>query len=88
MKAFCNTSLQRRAQIVSSIRWAVSDRDKFDQLVQNLRDLHLTKFTEVIGVSDSQHLIVEYEMEMIDDEPSLDVIAAASVCAGDDDMLS
>ncbi|KKZ58607.1 hypothetical protein EMCG_05503 [[Emmonsia] crescens] len=53
MKAFCNTSLKRRAQIVGSIRWAMSDRDKFNRLMQNLRNRHLTKFTEEIGVSDS-----------------------------------
>ncbi|KLJ12494.1 hypothetical protein EMPG_12487 [Blastomyces silverae] len=89
-KAFYNTSLQRRAHIIGSIRWAVSDRDKFDRLVQNIKDLlgDLTKFTEDIGVTESQHLIVEYEIEMIDDEPSLAVIAAASACDGDDDVLS
>ncbi|KAL2361844.1 hypothetical protein RJZ56_005268 [Blastomyces dermatitidis] len=89
-KAFCNTSLQRRVHIIGSIRWAVSDRDKFDRLVQNIKDLlgDLTKFTEDIGVTESQHLIVEYEIEMIDDEPSLAVIAAASACDGDDDVLS
>ncbi|OJD24079.1 hypothetical protein ACJ73_04560 [Blastomyces percursus] len=89
-KAFCNTSLQRRAHIFGSIRWVVSDRDKFDRLVQNIRDLlgDLTKFTEDIGVTESQHLIVEYEIEMIDDEPSLAMIAAASACDGDDDVLS
>ncbi|PGH07656.1 hypothetical protein GX51_01665 [Blastomyces parvus] len=89
-KAFCNTSLQRTAHITGSIRWAVSDRDKFDRLVQNIRDLlgDLTKFTEDIGVTESQHLVVEYEIGMIDDEPSLTVIAAASACDGDDDVLS
>ncbi|KAF2181388.1 hypothetical protein K469DRAFT_740828 [Zopfia rhizophila CBS 207.26] len=89
-KAFRNTSLQRKSQITGSIRWAVNDRDKFDRLVQNLRDLldDLTKLAEDIGVTDSQRLIVEYEMEMIDDEPSLEAITAASACDGDDGMLS
>ncbi|OJD13722.1 hypothetical protein AJ78_05854 [Emergomyces pasteurianus Ep9510] len=89
-KAFCNTSLQRRAQIVGSVRWAVSDRDKFDRLVQNLRDLlcDLAKLTEDIGVTDSQQLIVEYEIEMIDDELSLEAITAASACDVNDEILS
>ncbi|OAX78447.1 hypothetical protein ACJ72_07246 [Emergomyces africanus] len=89
-KAFCNTSLQRKVQIVGSIRWAVSDRDKFDRLVQNLRDLlgDLVKLTEDIGVTNSQHLVVEYEIEMIDDELSLEAITAASACDDNDEILS
>jgi len=89
-KTFWNTSLQRKSQISGTIRWAVGDRDKFDKLIQNLRDLlaDLTKFTDEIGVGDSQRLIVEYELEMIDDEPSLEAIAAASACNDDDDLVS
>ena len=89
-KVFWNTSLQRKSQISGTIRWAISDKDKFDKLVQNLRDLlaDLAKLTEDIGVADSQLLIVEYELEMIDDEPSLETIAAVSACDDDDDLLS
>ena len=89
-KDFWNTSLQRKIHITGTLRWAVDDRDKFDRLIQNLRGLldDLTKFTEDIGVPDRGDLIVEYEFEMIDDEPSLEAIAAASACDGDDDLLS
>ncbi|KAL9095942.1 MAG: hypothetical protein Q9165_001940 [Trypethelium subeluteriae] len=89
-KDFCHTNLQRKTQITGTLRWAVEDRDKFDRLIQNLKDLlsDLTSFTEDIGVPDSEHLIVEYELEMMDDEPSLQAITAASACDDDDDVLS
>jgi hypothetical protein len=89
-KAFWNTSLQRKSHISGTIRWAVNDKEKFSSLVQNLRDLiaDLTKMTEDFGVAVSQRLVVEYEMELIDDEPSLEVIAAASACDDDDDLVS
>lgn len=89
-KDFWNTSLQRKTHITGTLRWAVDDRDKFDRLIQNLRDLlsDLMKFTEDFGVPDREHLIVEYEFEMIDDEPSLEAITAASACDDDDDLLS
>ncbi|KAL9619323.1 MAG: hypothetical protein Q9160_006088 [Pyrenula sp. 1 TL-2023] len=89
-KNFWNTSLQRKTHITGTLRWAVDDRDKFDRLIQNLKDLlsDLMKFTEDIGVPDRERLIVEYEFEMIDDEPSLEAITAASACDDDDDMLS
>ncbi|OCK79046.1 hypothetical protein K432DRAFT_355692 [Lepidopterella palustris CBS 459.81] len=88
-KDFWNTSLQRKTHITGTLRWAVDDKDKFDRLIQNLRDLlsDLMRFTEDIGVPDREHLIVEYEFEMIDDEPSLEAITAASAC-DDDDLLS
>lgn len=88
-KDFWNTSLQRKSHMTGTLRWAVEERDKFDRLIQNLRDLlsDLMKFTEDIGVPDREHLIVEYEIEMIDDEPSLEAITAASACDDDDDDL-
>ena len=87
---FYSTSLQRTAQITGTMRWSIEDRDKFDKLVQNLRDLlsDLSRLTEDIGVKDRQSLIVEYEVEMIDDEPSLEAITAASAAEDDDDMIS
>ncbi|KAJ4356750.1 uncharacterized protein N0V89_004786 [Didymosphaeria variabile] len=89
-KKFCNTSLQRKVRITDSIRWAVQDREKFERLVQDLRDLvdDLSKLTEDTGIASSQRIVVEYEMEMIDDEPSLEIIEAASVCDENDDLLS
>ena len=47
----------------------------------------LNKFTNDMGIASSQRLVIEYEMELIDDEPSLELIAAASAC-DDDDLLS
>ena len=41
-----------------------------------------------MGIASSQRLVIEYEMELIDDEPSLELIAAASACDDDDDLLS
>lgn len=89
-KAFCNTSLQKKSRISGSVRWAVYDREKFNSLVQDLRDLvsDLNKFTDDMGIASSQRLVIEYEMELIDDEPSLELIAAASACDDDDDLLS
>ncbi|KAL1606256.1 hypothetical protein SLS60_003658 [Paraconiothyrium brasiliense] len=89
-KLFCNTSLQRKTRIADSIRWAVHDGEKFDRLVRDLRDLveDLGNLTKDMGIARSQRIVVEYEMEMIDDEPTLEIIAAASVCDDDDDLLS
>lgn len=89
-KTFWNTSLQRKSNISGTVYWAINDKDKFERLIQNLRDLldDLNKFTQAIGVSDSRRLVIEYELEMIDDEPSLEAITAASACDDDDDLVS
>ena len=90
-KDFRNTSLQRLSRIPGSIRWAVDDNDKFNKLIQNLRDLlaDLARLTEDIGFADQQRLIVEYEVETINDERSLEAIAAVSTCDDDgDDTIS
>ncbi|KAF2656120.1 hypothetical protein K491DRAFT_657139 [Lophiostoma macrostomum CBS 122681] len=89
-KDFWNTSLQRKDQMSGSVRWVVHDKERFEQLVQNLRDFleDLAKFTSDMGVTESQRLIVKYELEMIDDETSLKAIAEASACDDGDDLVS
>ncbi|KAF2258339.1 hypothetical protein CC78DRAFT_621906 [Lojkania enalia] len=89
-RAFYNTSLQRTSHISGAIRWVVNDKDMFEGLVQNLRNLidDLIKLTDEFGVTGSQRLIVEYELEKINDEQSLEAITAASACDDDDDLIS
>ena len=88
-KDFWNTSLQRKTQIVGTNRWAVSDRDKFEALIKNLRDLisDLKELTETTAVPQFQQVITKYELEMIDDQSSLEIITA-SADNEDDDILS
>jgi hypothetical protein len=89
-KDFWNTSLQRKDQMAGSVRWSVYDKERFEHLVQNLRDFleDLSKFTSDMGMTESQRLIVKYELELIDDESSLEAITAASACDDGDDLVS
>ena len=89
-KNFYNTSLQRQTQITGALRWVIDDRDKFDKLIQYLRDLlsDLSQLTEDIGIREREQLVVEYELEMINDEPSLEAITSASAPNDDDDLIS
>ena len=68
----------------------MSDKEKFEALIEDLKALieDLVKLTEVIGTTTSQQLIIEYEIEIINDEASLEVIAAATTRSGDDDTVS
>jgi len=85
-----NTSLQRTSHIAGSIHWMVDDKDKFTELIKNLRDLisDLNRLTTDYGISQSVRWIVRYELENIRDQRSLEVITEVSECGDDDDMVS
>ncbi|KAK3319385.1 prion-inhibition and propagation-domain-containing protein [Apodospora peruviana] len=87
---FWNTSLQRKSYIQGTILWTINDKDKFEDLVERLRNLitDLGQFTEGYGVTQSQRLVVKYEMEKIEDEASLEAITEVNSSAPDDDLVS
>lgn len=72
----------------SSIRWAIEDRNKFDTLIQHLRDLldDLERMTQSSRVTERKRIIVEYEISSLSDTESLNLIE--QVNASTDDTLS
>ena len=87
---FWNTALQHKSRIAGAVLRTVNDRDKFTELIDALKTLieNLVKLTEDKSISTNQRFIVEYEMEIINDEASLEAIAEASACDNDDDAVS
>jgi hypothetical protein len=69
---------------------AIGNTEKFENLVGRLRVLisDLSNLTADLGVLDSQRLIVEYEMELINNEASLEAIAAAGGDGDEQDAVS
>lgn len=87
---FWNTSLQRKEHIKGMILWTISDKERFENLVDHLRNLitDLGQLTGPYGVAQSQIWIVKYEMEKIEDESSLEAITEVNSSAPDDDLVS
>lgn len=87
---FWNTSLQRKTHFTGAVSWTVHDREKFSEMIEHLRSLieDLAKFTEDMDISASQDLIVEYEIEMIGDESSLEAISEAQAGFDSNDTIS
>lgn len=80
----------RGASLITSTRWAIGDKEKFEKLIIDLKDLiealeGLTKELKA-GVSRNQRIHVQYEIEEIEDISSLQEIAGAR--AGEDDVVS
>lgn len=85
-----NTAFQRKSYITGSVRWAVGDREKFNYLIERLKDLieDLNKLTDDFGVRQSQRWIIKYELESIVDEDSLERITEIKPPDDDDDLVS
>jgi hypothetical protein len=81
---------QRSAsRLRNQFAWAVSDREKFSELVQHLKDFNddLEAMTRsMVEVSVRQRHIVEMEIEEVQDMETLEEIAEAS--HGSDDLVS
>jgi len=77
---FRRKKLQRSPDILDAALWAISDRTKFADLVQNLRDFNddLEAMTQATNIPRRQRVIVEYEIQEIDDVETLEEIALAS----------
>ncbi|KAK4553238.1 hypothetical protein LTR86_009768 [Recurvomyces mirabilis] len=89
-RSFWNTSLQRTSKTAGSALWTVNDKERFSELIEALSKLieDLEKFTEDLSISKVKTTIVEYEMQIIGDEGSLEAIAEASTSGEDDDIVS
>lgn len=87
---FWNTSLQRKERIIGAIQWTINDKDKFDDLIDHIRNLvdDLDRLTKDLGVPWSRHWIVKYEMEKIDDQDSLEAITEVNLSGVDNDIVS
>ncbi|KAK0616745.1 prion-inhibition and propagation-domain-containing protein [Immersiella caudata] len=81
---------QRNApRLRDQVAWAISDRDKFSELVQHLKDFNddLAAMTQPFPeMATRQRRIVEMEIEEVQDMTTLDEIAEAA--QGDDGLIS
>ena len=87
---FWNTALQRKSSIAGAIRWTVSDKVKFDNLIEDMRSLiaDLTLLTADYGIAQSQKWVISYELETVTDEGSLEIITQVNPPGSEEEITS
>jgi len=70
---------QKQANLSSSTRWAIEDKQKFMNLVQDLKDLidDLESITKLLGVVNRQRETIQTEIEFISEIPTLEAMEEA-----------
>lgn len=85
---FSRKKQQRSINFSGSLRWAISDKDSFSELVQHLKDFNddLEAMTRMLDIPSKQRAIVELEVEEIAEMATLEDVAA--VAEDDTDVVS
>jgi hypothetical protein len=76
---------QKHLSIRNTVKWAVADKKKFNELVQHLSDLieDLERLTQDLGIPKRQQILVEYEIESISDISTLENMEASRIGPAD-----
>ncbi|KAM7194444.1 Prion-inhibition and propagation domain containing protein [Naviculisporaceae sp. PSN 640] len=79
--SFFRSKRQRqRFPLLNKAHWAITDREKFTELIQHLKDFNddLEAMTRATDVPRRQRMVVEYEIEEVEDIEVLEEIAMAT----------